>query len=61
MTTDRASFSRQKNETEIPTTQNGTFGFVRHTSPPFTKPKELKFSKARLKMCKTFYGLFMSI
>ena len=38
-----------------------TFGFAGHTSQPFTKPKELKFPNASLKMCKTFCGLFMSI
>lgn len=38
-----------------------SFGFARHTSQPFTNPKELKFSNAPLKMCKTFCGLLMSI
>jgi hypothetical protein len=28
---------------------NGTFGFARHTSRPFAKPKEPFFTKARLK------------
>ena len=28
---------------------NGTFGFARHTSQPFAKPKEPFFANARLK------------
>jgi uncharacterized membrane protein len=36
MTTDSANIKRQ----EMPTAQNGTFGFARHTSQRFAKPKE---------------------
>jgi hypothetical protein len=45
----------------LPAAHFSTFGFAQRTSRPFTKSKELKFSNALLKLCKTFCGLFMSI
>jgi hypothetical protein len=37
---------------EMPTAQNGTFGFARHTSRTFAKPKEPFFSNAQTSMLK---------
>jgi len=35
--------------------RNGTFGFVRHTSRPFAKPKEPFFANSRLKAISLYY------
>jgi hypothetical protein len=39
-TTDSATLNRQK---KMPAAHFSTFGFARHTSQSFAKPKELKF------------------
>ena len=45
----------------MPTAQNGTFGFARHTSRPFAKPKEQNFPTAPRQisfiiLCLSFVG-----
>ena len=52
MTTDIANINRQKNEQKYIQNKKSnltfsTFGFARHTSQRFAKPKELNFATAQ--------------